>query len=228
MAFDFGKYVPNSFKYPKGPDATFKRVNVNQVRYKELLKEYEEGKVNKLRIERFEQKWMEKEEDRERRWEMQFKHNELKDNLLKDFSHFKQNGKEFIKKCLDLGSKGMGMFSKWWMFKPKKSCGSGELKQSPITGKWHQDYKPNKSRKIRDWLKAAENGEVFTNSLNKNRVKLNRLPTEEEYGISDEATLKRHTQKWRWFLKETNYMGVSDPEKRRKMWEKPDSRVDYK
>ena len=60
MVFDFRKYIPTSFKYPKGPDANFKRVNVNQARYKELLKEFKEGKVNKLRIESFEQKWMEK------------------------------------------------------------------------------------------------------------------------------------------------------------------------
>lgn len=227
MAFDFRKYIPTSFKYPKGPDANFKRVNVNQTRYKELLKEFKEGKVDKLRIERFEQKWMEKEEDRERRWEMEFKHNELKDNLLKDYNHFKENGKQFIQKCLDLGSKGMGMFSKWWMFKPKKPCGKGELKQSPITGKWSQEYKPNKSRRLKDWLQAAESGDAFTGSLNKNRIKLNRLPTEEEKGIAAEARRMRQLQKWRWFLKETNYMGKTDPIVRQDMWNNPDHRIEY-
>ena len=37
MSFDFKKYIPTNFKFPKNPDETFKKVTVNKIRYKSYL-----------------------------------------------------------------------------------------------------------------------------------------------------------------------------------------------
>ena len=224
MTFDFKKYIPTQFKFPKKPNDSYEYMNVNQVRWKELLKQHKEdpAKVTKERLEKFRAKWMETEEDRFKRWEQQFHQKHLEERLLRDYSTFKDNPKDYLRKAMDLGSRGIGQFTKWWWTKPKKSVGIGRLVQSPITGKWSQQYKPHKSRKIRDWLKAAERGDVFRGSLNPNGIpiKLNE-PTEEMKYIHGEATRKREMIKWRWFLKETNFMGSKDDKKRKMMWDDP-------
>ena len=63
MSFDFKKYIPTNFKFPKNPDEDFEKVTVNKNRYKELLKEHEQNpeKVSKERLEKFRARWMETE-----------------------------------------------------------------------------------------------------------------------------------------------------------------------
>ena len=224
MSFDFKKYIPTNFKFPKNPDEDFAKVTVNKNRYQELLKQHQENpeKVSKERLEKFRARWMENEEDRFRRWEQQFHQQDLEKKLLRDYSTFKDNPKEYLKRALDLGSRGQGMFSKWWWTKPPRPAGKGKMTQSPLTGRWRQDYKPHRSRRIRDWLKAAEEGDVFTGSLNPNRIPIKRNETtKEERHQHHEATQKRALMKWRWLLKESNFLGSKDDRKRKLMWDDP-------
>ena len=69
--------------------------------------------------------------------------------------------------------KGRGLLiSRWWWRKPKKPVGKGAMHQSPITGQWHQEHKPDKSMRLRQWIDAANHGQAFKgkkNFFNKNR-----------------------------------------------------------
>ena len=109
------------------------------------------------------------------------------------------NGKEFAKKMFDMG-RGI---SKWWYTKPKKAVpGKGKLVQNPITGAWQQEYKPNRSMNMRKWLDAANQGKVMPH-MNPKGQSLDREPTEEEKGISNEMKKKRQSKVWDWLLGET-------------------------
>ena len=66
--------------------------------------------------------------------------------------------------------------------------------QHPITGGWQQEYKPNKSMRMKDWLAAADQGKVMPH-MNPTGQSLNREPTEEEKGISQQAKKTRARKK---------------------------------
>ena len=148
-------------------------------------------------------KYRESEQQREERWKREHVLRELAVENAKNFRDFKENGKAFARKMFDMG-RGI---SKWWYTKPKKSVpGKGKLVQNPITGQWQQEYKPNRSMNMRDWLKAADQGKVMPH-MNPEQKSLNREPTDIEKGISDEAKKKRGKQVWDWLLKETDNFG---------------------
>ena len=71
------------------------------------------------------------------------------------------------------------------------------MKQSSITGGWSQEYVPDKTRSVRDWLNAANHGEAFKGKKNvsPDTLKMNK-PTPEMQRKSDEAKKKRQQEKW--------------------------------
>ena len=78
--------------------------------------------------------------------------------------------------------------------------------QHPITGGWQQEYRPNKSMRMKDWLAAADQGKVMPH-MNPTGQSLNREPTEQEKGISEEAKKTRGKKVWEWLLNETDNFG---------------------
>ena len=171
--------------------------------YADKKKAFAEGKIKLEELQEFEMKYRESEQQREERWKREHVLRELAVENAKNFRDFKENGKAFARKMFDMG-RGI---SKWWYTKPKKSVpGKGKLVQNPITGQWQQEYKPNRSMNMRDWLKAADQGKVMPH-MNPEQKSLNREPTDIEKGISDEAKKKRGKQVWDWLLKETDNFG---------------------
>ncbi len=171
--------------------------------YADKKKAFAEGKITLAELQEFENTYREKEEQREERWKREHYLQNLDIDNAKNFREFKENGKAFARKMFDIG-RGI---SKWWYTKPKKAVpGKGKLVQNPITGQWQQEYRPNKSMKMRDWLAAADQGKVMRH-MNPQGQSLDRQPTEEEKGISAEAKKTRGKQVWEWLLGETNNFG---------------------
>ena len=170
--------------------------------YADKKKELAEGKITELQLREFEVQYRESAEQREERWRRDHVIRELEIDNAKNFRSFKENGKDFAKKMFDMG-RGI---SQWWYRKPKKSAGKGNMIQSPITGAWRQEYKPNKSMNMRAWLAAADQGKVMTH-MNPTGKSLNRVPTEQEKGISEEAKKSRAAKVWKWVLGETDNFG---------------------
>ena len=170
--------------------------------YNEKKKALAEGRITAIELQEFEFKFRESEEQRELRWKREHVIRELEIEQIKNFRSFKDNGKEFAKKMFDMG-RGI---SQWWYRQPKKSAGRGKMIQSPITGSWQQEYKPNKSMNMRDWLKAADEGKVMPH-MNPTGKSLNRVPTEQEKGISEQAKKSRADRVWKWVLGETDNFG---------------------
>ena len=162
----------------------------NLVAYNNKKKQFAEGKITLLQLQEFENQYRESEEQRELRWKREHYLQEIASDNAKGFREFKENGKAFARKMFDMG-RGI---SKWWYTKPKKSVpGKGKLVQNPITGQWQQEYKPNRSMNMKDWLKAADQGKVMPH-MNPQQKSLNRAPTDIEKGISAEAKKKRGKQ----------------------------------
>ena len=169
----------------------------------EKKKAFAEGRITLTELQEFEHKYRESEEQRELRWKREHVLQELDIQNVKDFRSFKENGKEFARKMFDMG-RGI---SKWWYTKPKKSVpGKGKLVQNSITGQWQQEYRPNKSMRMKDWLAAADQGKVMPH-MNPTGQSLNREPTEQEKGISEQAKNTRAKKVWEWLLGETNNFG---------------------
>jgi len=201
MGFDFRKHVPKQFKKIRVPeDYNWEIHNLNA--YEELKQEVALGKKTLADLQEFEHKYRESAEQREWRWRREHVLQELEQDNMKNFREFKDNPKGFIKKMLDMG-RGI---SRWWWKVPNKSVGKGKMVQNQLTGAWHQEYKPNKSMKMKDWLNAAERGNVMLH-MNPKKIPLNREPTEIEKGISNEAKKERGRKVWDWVLKETNNFG---------------------
>jgi hypothetical protein len=167
-----------------------------------------EGEITLTQLQEFEHQYRESAEQREWRWRREHIMAELEQQNVKNFRSFKENGKEFAKKMADMG-RGISM---WWWKKPKKGAGKGRMIQNSITGAWQQEYKPNRSMNMKAWLAAADQGKVMPH-MNPKGVPLNREPTEEEKGISEEAKKTRAQKVWKWVLGETNNFGrgFNDP-----------------
>ena len=170
--------------------------------YADKKKAFKEGKITLTELQEFEFKYRESEEQREQRWKREHVLQELEVENAKNFRSFKENGKEFARKMFDMG-RGI---SKWWYTKPKTPAGKGKMVQHPITGAWQQEYRPNKSMRMKDWLAAADQGKVMPH-MNPTGQSLNREPTEQEKGISEEAKKTRGKKVWEWLLGETNNFG---------------------
>ena len=171
--------------------------------YADKKKAFAEGKITLDELREFEWKYRESEEQREGRWRREHVLRELENENAKNFRSFKENGKEFARKMFDMGRS----ISKWWYTKPKKAVpGKGKLVQHPVTGAWQQEYRPNKSMRMKDWLAAADQGKVMRH-MNPNGTPLNREPTEQEKGISEEAKKARGKKVWEWLLNETDNFG---------------------
>ena len=170
--------------------------------YAEKKKAFKEGKITLTELQEFEFKYRESEEQREQRWKREHVLQELAIENAKNFRSFKENGKEFARKMFDMG-RGI---SRWWYTKPKTPAGQGKMRQHPITGAWQQEYRPNKSMRMKDWLAAADQGKVMPH-MNPTGQSLNREPTEQEKGISEEAKKTRGKKVWEWLLGETNNFG---------------------
>ena len=170
--------------------------------YADKKKAFKEGKITLTELQEFEFKYRESEAQREERWKREHVLQELAEENAKNFRSFKENGKEFAKKMFDMG-RGI---SRWWYTKPKTPAGRGKMVQHPISGQWQQEYKPNKSMRMKDWLAAADQGKVMSH-MNPTGQSLNRQPTEEEKGISKEAKKTRGKKVWDWLLNETDNFG---------------------
>jgi len=176
--------------------------------YADKKKAFADGKITLTELQEFEFKYRESEAQREERWKREHVLQELEVENATNFRSFKENGKEFARKMFDMG-RGI---SKWWYTKPKTPAGKGKMVQHPITGGWQQEYRPNKSMRMKDWLAAADQGKVMPH-MNPKGLPLNRQPTEEEKGISTEMKKKRQSKVWDWLLNETDNFGrgFTDP-----------------
>ena len=193
--------IPTEFKKIKVPEGYEWEVH-NLHAYAEKKKAFEKGEITLTQLQEFEHQYRESAEQREWRWRREHIMVELEQQNAKNFRSFKENGKEFAKKMADMG-RGI---SQWWYRRPKKGAGKGNMIQSSITGAWQQEYKPNRSMNMRAWLAAADQGKVMPH-MNPTGKSLNRLPTEEEKGISAEAKKTRAQKVWQWVLGETNNFG---------------------
>ena len=170
--------------------------------YADKKKAFNEGKITLTELQEFEFKYRESEAQREERWKREHYLQELANDNANDYRQFKENSKAFARKMFDMG-RGI---SKWWYTKPKTPAGKGKMVQHPITGGWQQEYRPNKSMRMKDWLAAADQGKVMSH-MNPKGQSLNREPTEEEKGISKEAKKTRAKKVWEWLLNETDNFG---------------------
>lgn len=207
MGFDFSKNIPKQFNKIKVPEGYEWEVH-NLHAYAEKKKAFAEGKITRTQLQEFEHQYRESAEQREWRWRREHIMAELAQQNAMHFRRFKDEGKAFAKKMLDMGRS----ISMWWWKRPKAPAGKGRMIQNQITGAWQQEYRPNKSMNMRAWLAAAEQGKVMPH-MNPKGLPLNRLPTEQEKGISEEAKRQRGKKVWDWVLKETNNFGRgwSDP-----------------
>ena len=82
------------------------------------------------------------------------------------------------------------------------------MHQSPITGQWHQEHKPDSSMRLRQWLDAANHGEAFKGKKNFNPsvLKLDK-PTDDMILKSNEAKKERAKQRWNLIMDATNNFG---------------------
>jgi len=174
----------------------------NTFTHEKKKKQFAEGEITLTELQEFEHQYRESEAQREERWKREHVLQELAIENAKNFRSFKENGKEFAKKMFDMG-RGI---SRWWYTKPKTPAGKGKMIQHPITGQWQQEYRPNKSMRMKDWLAAADQGKVMPH-MNPTGQSLNREPTEQEKGISEEAKKTRGKKVWDWLLGETNNFG---------------------
>lgn len=204
MAFNFNKFLPSRWK-TKMPTNYEWEVH-NLVAYKEKREKFARGEISYDELQAFEMKYRESDEQREFRWQ-QHNHNvELKKQISSDYQNWKHYGADWLGRMLD---KGRGLLiSKWWWRKPKKPVGKGAMHQSPITGQWHQEHKPDKSMRLRQWLDAANNGQAFKGKkdFNPEVLKLKK-PTEDMLLKSQEAKKERAKQKWNLIMDATNNFG---------------------
>jgi len=204
MGFDFKKYIPLNWKTKMPTDWEWEVHNLNA--YKDKKEAFAKGDISYDKLLEFEMKYRESQEQREFRWKQHHQNIELNKQIVSDFQNFKSHGREWLGRMLD---KGRGLLiSRWWWRKPKKPVGKGAMHQSPITGQWHQEHKPDKSMRLRQWIDAANHGQAFKGKKNFNPdvLKLNK-PTEDMILKSEEAKKERAKQKWELIMSETNNFG---------------------
>jgi hypothetical protein len=195
------KDIPTQFNRIKVPEGYEWEVH-NLHAYEEKKKKFAQGLITKAELEQFEWNYRESAEQREWRWRREHIMKELEQENAKNYSDFKENPKSFAKRMADMGR----AINMWWWRRPKAGAGKGKMYQHPITGAWQQQYKPNKSMRMKDWLSAAEKGNVMRH-LNPKGVPLNRKPTEDEIGRSEEYKAERGKKVWNWVLNQTNNFG---------------------
>lgn len=195
------KYISTEFKLSKIPENYQWEVHSLHA-YAELKEKVAKGEKTIDDLRAFEYQHREKPEQREMRWRREYIMRELAQKNAEGYRDFKENPKAFLRKMLDMGKR----VSQWWWRKPKSAAGKGRMVQNPITGAWSQEYRPNKSMKMKEWLEAANRGNVMKH-MNPKGIPLNREPTDEEKGISDENKKKRAKKVWDWLLNETNNFG---------------------
>jgi len=188
----------NKFKIPEGYEWEVHNLHA----YADNKKRFENGEITLTQLQEFEHQYRETAEQRELRWKRDNVMKELEVENAQNYRHFKDKPKEFLKKMADMGR----AVSQWWWRRPKTPAGRGKMVQNPITGAWQQEYKPNRSMNMRAWLDAANQGKVMPH-MNPKGKSLDREPTEEEKGISEEATKERKRKVWDWVLGETNNFG---------------------
>ena len=174
----------------------------NLFTYEKRKKQLAAGEITQVEFDEFCWQYRESAEQREDRWRRDHIIREMEIDNAKNFREFKDKPKEFAKKMFDMGQG----ISQWWYRKPKKGAGKGKMKQHPITGAWHQEYKPNSSMNMKAWLQKANEGKVMPH-MNPNQQRLDREPTEQEKGISEEAKKVRGKKVWEWLLGETDNFG---------------------
>ena len=193
--------IPVEFKRGKVPESYEWEVH-NLFTYEKRKKQLAAGEITQVEFDEFCHQFRESEEQRESRWRREHIMAELERENASNFRSFKENGKAFAKKMADMG-RGI---SQWWYRRPRKGAGKGRMIQNKITGAWQQEYRPNKSMNMRAWLDAANQGKVMPH-MNPLGKSLDREPTEEEKGISNEMKKKRQSKVWDWLLGETNNFG---------------------
>ncbi len=171
--------------------------------YADKKQAFAKGEITEIQLREFEHKYRETDEQREGRWRREHIIHELNVQNAKDYREFKEGPKSFLTKMADMGR----AVSEWWVRRPKKPApGKGKLVQNSITGQWHQEYKPSKSMNMRAWIDAANQGKVMKH-MNPQGKSLDRQPTEEEKGISNEMKRVRGKKVWTWLLNETDNFG---------------------
>ena len=204
MGFDFKKYIPLNWKTKMPTDYEWEVHNL--VAYQEKKEAFAKGEITYDQLQAFEMKYRESQDQREFRWQQHHQNMELQKQMASDYQQWKHYGKEWLGRMLD---KGRGLLiSKWWWRKPKKPVGKGAMHQSPITGQWHQEHKPDKSMRLRQWLDAANNGQAFKGKkdFNPEVLKLKK-PTDDMIHKSNEAKKERAKQKWNLIMDATNNFG---------------------
>jgi hypothetical protein len=204
MGFDFKKYIPLNWKTKMPTDYEWEVHNL--VAYQEKKEAFAKGKITYDQLQAFEMKYRESQDQREFRWQQHHQNMELQKQMASDYQQWKHYGKEWLGRMLD---KGRGLLiSKWWWRKPKKPVGKGAMHQSPITGQWHQEHKPDKSMRLRQWLDAANNGQAFKGKkdFNPEVLKLKK-PTDDMIHKSNEAKKERAKQRWNLIMDATNNFG---------------------
>tara|TARA_R110001592_G_scaffold65009_3_gene199709 strand:- start:4416 stop:5081 length:666 start_codon:yes stop_codon:yes gene_type:complete len=174
----------------------------NILTHEKRKKQLAAGEITKAQYDDFCWQYRESAEQREERWRRDHVIREMEIDNAKDFREFKENGTSFAKKMADMG-RGI---TQWWFRQPKKGAGKGKMIQNPITGGWQQEYKPNSSMNMRAWLAKANEGKVMPH-MNPTGISLDREPTEQELGISEEAKKSRGRKVTEWLLNETNNFG---------------------
>ena len=204
MGFDFKKYIPLNWKTKMPTDYEWEVHNL--VAYQEKKEAFAKGEITYDQLQAFEMKYRESQDQREFRWQQHHQNMELQKQMASDYQQWKHYGKEWLGRMLD---KGRGLLiSKWWWRKPKKPVGKGAMHQSPITGQWHQEHKPDKSMRLRQWLDAANNGQAFKGKkdFNPEVLKLKK-PTDDMIHKSNEAKKERAKQRWNLIMDATNNFG---------------------
>tara|TARA_B100000900_G_scaffold292428_1_gene251230 strand:- start:1184 stop:1951 length:768 start_codon:yes stop_codon:yes gene_type:complete len=204
MSFDFKKYIPLNWK-TKMPTNMEWEVH-NLVAYKEKKEKFAKGEISYDELHAFEMKYRESQDQREFRWQQHHQNVELQKQIASDYQNWKQYGSKWLGQMMDKGRQLL--ISKWWWRKPKKPVGKGKMHQSPITGQWTQEHKPDSSMRLRQWLDAANHGEAFKGKKNFNPsvLKLDK-PTDDMILKSNEAKKERAKQRWNLIMDATNNFG---------------------
>jgi len=196
------KYIPTIKKgLTKVPDS-FEWKLVNLTAYEELKQKVAKGEKTLLDLKEFESKFRESADERERRWRREYYVKEVQMNHIKNYAEFKENPKAFMTKMANMGK----WVSQWWIKRPKKAIGKGKIIRSSLDGSYRQEYKPNKSMRMKDWLSAAEKGQVMGH-LNPKGIPLNRKPTDEEIEFSEKNKNARKQKVYDYLLKITENFG---------------------
>ena len=196
------KYIPAIKKgLTKVPDS-FEWKLVNLTAYEELKQKVAKGEKTLLDLKEFESKYRESVDERERRWRREHYVREVQMNHLKNYAEFKENPRAFMTKMANMGK----WVSQWWVKRPKKAVGEGKIIRSSLDGSYIQEYKPNKSMRMKDWLSAAEKGQVMGH-LNPKGIPLNRKPTDEELEFSEKNKDARKQKVYDYLLNITKNFG---------------------